>query len=361
MTTTANLALPYIEPNQAQKHVTLNTALGMLDAVIQIGVRSRSIVAPPLNPRNGERFIPASEAEAAWAGHVGEMAIYQDGAWSFIPPQGGWLVFVEDENALIVRDGSSWRNVIASALNPIGQIGINATASAINRLTVSSDATLFDHDGEGHQLKLNKVNTGETTSCLFQSGYSGRAEVGLIDTDDLSFKVSSNGIDFETALTLKTDTGFAGLGTDVPASRLHVQQDHDARLTIDTVQSGAGGGFDILNSTDGQNWRVTGSPSNFKVRDHTAMLDKFLVMPGASGIGAIMNTPRFGIGTTSPTAQLHVNGPVRIGAYAKADLPDAATTGAGAIVLVTDEASGVVLAFSDGAEWRRVTDRATVA
>ena len=75
MTTTANLALPYIEPNQAQKHVTLNTALGMLDAAIQIGVRSRSIVAPPLDPRNGERFIPASEAEAAWAGHVGEIAI----------------------------------------------------------------------------------------------------------------------------------------------------------------------------------------------------------------------------------------------------------------------------------------------
>lgn len=68
-----------------------------------------------------------------------------------------------------------------------------------------------------------------------------------------------------------------------------------------------------------------------------------------------------GIGTGSPSCALHVSGPVRVGQYAKASLPSAATTGAGATVYVTDEVGGAVLAFSDGTAWRRVTDRAVVA
>jgi len=35
--------------------------------------------------------------------------------------------------------------------------------------------------------------------------------------------------------------------------------------------------------------------------------------------------------------------------------------GAGALLYVTDEAGGAVMAFSDGTNWRRVTDRAVVS
>jgi hypothetical protein len=38
-----------------------------------------------------------------------------------------------------------------------------------------------------------------------------------------------------------------------------------------------------------------------------------------------------------------------------------ASPGAGQLVLVTNEAGGAVLAFYDGAAWRRVTDRAVVS
>jgi hypothetical protein len=68
-----------------------------------------------------------------------------------------------------------------------------------------------------------------------------------------------------------------------------------------------------------------------------------------------------GIGTTNPSAKLHVEGPVRVGSYTVAGVPSAATAGAGAIVLVSDEAGGAVLAFSDGSDWRRVTDRAVIS
>ncbi len=45
--------------------------------------------------------------------------------------------------------------------------------------------------------------------------------------------------------------------------------------------------------------------------------------------------------------------------YTVAALPSAAT--AGQIIYVSNEAGGAVLAFSDGTNWRRVTDRAVVS
>lgn len=47
--------------------------------------------------------------------------------------------------------------------------------------------------------------------------------------------------------------------------------------------------------------------------------------------------------------------------FKKAELPKADALGAGTIIYVTDEAGGAVPAFSDGTDWRRVTDRAVVS
>ena len=54
-------------------------------------------------------------------------------------------------------------------------------------------------------------------------------------------------------------------------------------------------------------------------------------------------------------------GTPRVPSLAVAALPSAAVAAAGALVHVTDESGGAVLAFSDGASWRRVTDRAVVS
>lgn len=52
--------------------------------------------------------------------------------------------------------------------------------------------------------------------------------------------------------------------------------------------------------------------------------------------------------------------PFLLAQYAKASLPPAITN-TGGMVYVTDEAGGAVPAFSDGTNWRRVTDRAIVS
>ncbi|BAT58961.1 hypothetical protein GJW-30_1_01489 [Variibacter gotjawalensis] len=80
--------------------------------------------------------------------------------------------------------------------------GINATADATNRLAVQSDASLFNNAGKGHQIKLNKATTGDTVSFLFQTGWSGRAEVGATGDDKLHFKVSPDGSTWREGLII---------------------------------------------------------------------------------------------------------------------------------------------------------------
>jgi hypothetical protein len=47
--------------------------------------------------------------------------------------------------------------------------------------------------------------------------------------------------------------------------------------------------------------------------------------------------------------------------YIVAEVPAAATEGAGALIFVTDETGGATLAYSDGTDWRRTADRAVVS
>jgi hypothetical protein len=52
---------------------------------------------------------------------------------------------------------------------------------------------------------------------------------------------------------------------------------------------------------------------------------------------------------------------IRPGNYTVATVPSASVAGAGAMIYVSDEVGGGVPAFSDGTNWRRVTDRAVVS
>lgn len=68
-----------------------------------------------------------------------------------------------------------------------------------------------------------------------------------------------------------------------------------------------------------------------------------------------------GIGVDSPTCALDVAGAIRCASYTVATVPSASAVGAGAQIYVSNETGGAVLAFSDGTNWRRVTDRAIIS
>lgn len=277
MDNSPNLTLPYIQAAQAQKHITHNEAIRALDAIVQIGVIDRSLTAPPVSPSEGDRYLVPTGATGAWTGHVNAIAAWQDGAWAIYVPKAGWLAYVADEAVLLAYDGAAWTGVSASASVPL--LGINATADTTNRLAVSSHASLFDHAGSGHQHKINKAAAGDTASLLYQTGYSGRAEMGLAGDDKFHLKVSADGSTWYEAMVIEGTGGYIGVGTSSPSAKI-------------TVEGGA----------------------------------------------------------------------VRVGRFVKSALPPAGGVGnAGAIIYVWDDAGGAVLAFSDGTDWRRVTDRAVIA
>lgn len=275
------LSLPYIQPSQNQKHVTHNAAIAQLDILVQLAVESRSLGLPPVTPAAADRYIVASAATGAWDGQDGRLAIWEEGAWTFVDPRPGWLAWVIDEATLVVREGTLWTTAGAgggagAGAGSLDSLGLNASADATNRLTVAAPATLLTHEGAGHQLKINKAGPAETASLLFQSDWSGRAEIGLAGTDAFSVKVSADGVTWTEALYLDPASTCAGL------------------------------------------W------------------------------------------TTAPTAPLHINGALRVGGYTLATLPSANSLGAGAVIYVADASGGAVMAFSDGTNWRRMTDRGVV-
>ena len=79
------LRMPYILPGQAQKHVTHNEVLKLLDVLVQLVVTSRHPAqrparrAPPYRARWGYLFSPG-----AWSGQAGYIAVYQNDTCSVI-------------------------------------------------------------------------------------------------------------------------------------------------------------------------------------------------------------------------------------------------------------------------------------
>ncbi len=200
------LSLPLLMPSQAQKHVTHNEALMRLDMLVQLAVQSVDQPAPPPQPGLGERHLVGVAATGDWAGHEQEIALWDGMIWMFLAPAPGWRADVVATGQSLRFDGTDWQPVLP-VLENLPALGIGATADAANPLSVAGPATLFSHAGAGHQLKLNKSGAGETASLLFQTGWSGRAEMGTAGTDDFSIKVSSDGSSWHTALEVDRSDG----------------------------------------------------------------------------------------------------------------------------------------------------------
>lgn len=200
---TARLNLPYLAAGQMQKHVTLNTALTRLDALLQTAVVSATTAVQPSAPFDGDLYILPTGAEgAAWSGQpAGALMRFEAGGWSRVSTPTGQIALVLDAAVLVVREADGWAPLgrRLGEVQGLSRLGLGTTADAANPLAVKTNAALFtarasDEGGDGDlRLTLNKTAPGDVLSLLFQSGYGGRAELGLVGDDDLSLKVSADG------------------------------------------------------------------------------------------------------------------------------------------------------------------------
>lgn len=213
----ARLGLPYLAAGQMQKHVTLNEALTRLDALVQPAVVSRSRMDQPEAPTDGDLYIlPEGATGADWGvATAGDMIRAESGGWTILSVPEGMLAIVLDEAAVLVRVAGDWLS-LGSRLGQVQgleRLGLNATADAGNPFVVRVNKGLWTAlesgaGGDGDlRLTLNKEGPGDVLSLLFQSGWSGRAELGLIGDDDLRLKVSPDGDDWVEAFAVDAASG----------------------------------------------------------------------------------------------------------------------------------------------------------
>ena len=221
-----NLSLPLIQAAQAQKHVTHNEAIELLDMIVQLTVQAFDATTPPGQAIEGQAWALGASPTGVWASQGGQIASWRGGGWIFAAPQIGWQAWGVAQGALRVYTGNGWQDVAPEAvLQNLSGVGINASSDAVNKLAVAADATLLSHDGGGHQLKLNKANASDTASLLYQTNWSGRAEMGLTGNDDFSIKVSSDGSTFTEALRIDATTG----AVDMPVTQTRQIMSYDYR------------------------------------------------------------------------------------------------------------------------------------
>lgn len=266
--TTTNLGLPYLMAAQAQKHVTHNEALRLLDALVQLSVLDRDRTAPPASPADGDRHLVASGATGLWAGWDLNVAFWADGAWIRLVPRIGWLVWVAADQTFLLWQGSGWfpigiaqqvsdsmfglfneadpsrkasfdlsglsagvtrsytlpdtsseLAILAGTQTFTGDktfsgtlaaqvLGLGgASADSWNRLSVNAPAVLFNNAGAGIEATVNKATPANDASFAFKTNWSARALVGLLGSDDFSVKVSPDGAAYHDAIRVEGASG----------------------------------------------------------------------------------------------------------------------------------------------------------
>ena len=213
---TSRLALPYIHSGQAQKHVTHNEAIRMLDLLVQTSIETNTLSDPPSELVDGQAWLIADNATADWEGHSGDLGYWVDNGWLFFTPQVGWKLWNKALQKLIVFDGMAWQDVMPASgsvdFQNLSGVGINTGFDNQGRLQAKSEKVLFSHDENGNgdvRQFLNKQDISNTASILWQNNYSTRAEIGLSGDDAFRLKVSSDGNAFDTALIVNNLNGRA--------------------------------------------------------------------------------------------------------------------------------------------------------
>ncbi|ODN72444.1 DUF2793 domain-containing protein [Methylobrevis pamukkalensis] len=223
MTQTPRAGLPLLAAAQAQKHVTHNEALVVLDALTGLCILDRDLTEPPSGAAEGECWLVAAGATGDWADEDGQIACRIDGGWRFLSPFPGLVAYVADEARLLIRRAADWADVTTIvAFGDLEAIGIGTAADTDNPLSARLNSALLAartvaEGGDGDlRLTFNKETAGDTASLIFQTGYSGRAEAGLLGSDGFAVKVSADGAAWTQALAIAPSTGAVTLGVALP-------------------------------------------------------------------------------------------------------------------------------------------------
>lgn len=104
---TPRLSLPLLHVSQAQKEMTLNEALTLIDLLLHGCVAGVAENVPPAAPAAGEGWIVGDAPTGAWTGKARHVAAMTDGGWRFAAPRDGMqLWWTGSETTVAFRRGA---------------------------------------------------------------------------------------------------------------------------------------------------------------------------------------------------------------------------------------------------------------
>ncbi len=253
--TTDSLSLPFIMPSQAQKHVTHNEALRILDALVQMTVQSADDDTPPGTPQAGQACVVASGGQSDWAGHDGEIAVFDGTTWVFYVPRPGWRCWNQGAGQHLIFDGTNWVEVMPTALDGLSLLGLGTSATAQTPFQARLNQALWtavnaaDGGTGGVVTTLNKETATDDLGLVFQTGYVSRALMGLFGSDAFRLSVTDDGTTYNDVLTVDHASGRPSL-PNLPRFKAYtnydnfVAQDVWTKIGINTVEYNDQGCFD---------------------------------------------------------------------------------------------------------------------
>lgn len=129
---TARLTLPMLAVAQAQKEMTHNEALALVDIAAQPVVVAAGLTAPPATPAAGQCWIVGVGATGAWAGQAGAIAGWTTGGWRFLTPFEGMSAWSAADSGVARYEGGSWRIAArgSAIANPSGGTTVDSEVRA---------------------------------------------------------------------------------------------------------------------------------------------------------------------------------------------------------------------------------------
>jgi uncharacterized protein DUF2793 len=213
---TVQFAFPYIAADQARKHVTHNSALDMIDAILGGLVASATTTTAPGSPAEGEAYLVPAGATGFGDAAEDDIAVYTGGEWIASPPFFGRRVFALDAGTPYVYAGSwGWR---------LGSIAGSVTGDSAG--LVIREATLSGRSG------ASATAAGLIPSRSIVLGVLSKTTVAI--TGPTSYTVGDAGDASRYGSTLGIALGSSNLGVVGPFA---VYADTDVTVTA------AGGSF----------------------------------------------------------------------------------------------------------------------
>jgi hypothetical protein len=171
--TTPRLNLPFILPSQAQKEVTHNNALNLLDALMRPVVIGMNVNTPPTGPLAGDCHIVGSAPTAAFTGNTNKIAYYSENGWLFYAPF-KWLEVVnEADDTRYVYNGTAWVE-FGLLLRDSGEyLRISHKEEEITLSGASTSSTITIPDRAMVMAVNSRVTQAITGAASFSLGITG--------------------------------------------------------------------------------------------------------------------------------------------------------------------------------------------